>query len=250
MIPVTLASLLVLLLAAPARAGQTYDVSGVDSYSLGSAVPSARIVYAGTQHLSITVHGKERRYEATVQYTRTDDHGKASVRARFTQELNGKGYFDDLSDQDPDFLTILNQPFAVQLDRATLRGLQTLRGSVPFEATSPLGGAKLHGSLRHVAGGLVNGVPVIGVRFEAEGPMSGEVPKHPNAEITGKIRMDGTAYYAKPDALLLELDATLTIDGKLANGDNEVPVRITYHRVIRAVAQSITSERDRPRAGD
>ena len=56
------------------------------------------------------------------------------------QVLRADGTFEDRVDNDPDFLTILNQPFAVQLDGATLRDLRALHGRVPFSATSPLGG--------------------------------------------------------------------------------------------------------------
>jgi hypothetical protein len=221
-------------IASPVLADQVYNVTGADTYLLGSTSP-ARISYEGTQQLHISGSGKQRRYVATAQYTRSGDSGKSVVVARFTQQLGRDGSFDDLSDQDPDFLTILNQPFAVQLDPTTMRGLSGLRGSVPFRATSPFGGEQLQGSLRHVPAGRVNGTRVVGVLFHAEGPMSGAVPQHPDARIAGKIRMNGTAYYAIPDALLLELDATLTIDGTLTSGQQKVPVRIVYHRAIRAI---------------
>jgi hypothetical protein len=238
-------------IAAPARADQAYNVTGADTYLLGSTSP-ARISYDGTQQLRISGSGNLRRYVAVAQYTRSGDGGKAVVVARFTQQLTRNGSFDDLSDQDPDFLTILNQPFAVQLDPTTMRGLSGLHGSVPFQATSPFGGEQLEGSLRHVPGGKIEGTRVVGVLFSAEGPMSGAVPQHPNALIAGTIRMRGTAYYAVSDALLLELDATLTIDGTLTSSGQKVPVRIVYHRVIRAThdAPRAMLVRDPPRAGD
>jgi hypothetical protein len=254
---VLMAAICAAALAAPALADQAYNVSGADTYRVGST-PPARISYDGTQQLSISENGPERRYVAVAQYTRNSEGGKAVVVARFIQKLSRDGSFDDLSDQDPDFLTVLNQPFAVQLDPTTMRGLRTLRGSVPFRATSPFGGEQLRGSLRHVPAGDVAGTPVVGVLFRADGPMSGTVPEHPNDVIAGTIRMRGTAYYALSDALLLALDATLTIEGTLTNGTQKIPVRIVYHRTIRATRPSasskqatasnsrVTLERDRP----
>jgi len=46
--------------------------------------------------------------------------------------------------------------------------------------------------------------------------------------------MNGTAYYAEHAALLLALNATLTIEGTLRDKGADIPVRIIYHRVIKA----------------
>ena len=221
----------------PAVADQSYDVSGIDSYTIGASVPATQIGYTGTQHLTVVKNGSTVRYEAQARYTRTADSTKASARATFVQELVG-GAFQDRTDDDPDFLTILNQPFAVQLDATTLHDLRSLRGSVPFQATSPLGSSVLHGFLRPSAGGRVNGKRVVGVRFEADGPMSGPLPERNDTQIAGTIRMDGTAYYAVDSALLMGLDATLTITGKLVDRSNSVPVKIVYRRDIRATSTS------------
>lgn len=231
---VLLAALL-LATGAFARADQTYAVQGEDIYTIGTSLPPAHIVYSGTQRLSISPNAAGRRYVANATYTRHDDSGKATVHAHFVQQMTRDGDFEDRVDGDPDFLTILNQPFAIQLDSTTMRDLSHLRGSVPFEATSPLGGARLKGYLRHAASGKVQGILATGVHFTAVGPMTGSLPDHPNDSLTGTIRMDGTAYYSVHGALLVALDATLTIDGKLAaNNDTAVPVKIVYHRTIRA----------------
>ena len=215
-------------------ADQLYSVTGSDLYRIGSAVASTRIAYSGTQRLSIQRRGKTERYQADVTYTRSDASGPATLHADFVQELTASGAFRDRRNDDPDFLTVLNQPFAIELDATTLRDLAHLRGSVPFTATSPLGSSELHGFLRPGTSGLIDGRSVIGVRFEAKGPMSGGLPNHPATAIRGTIRMDGTAYYATHSALLLALDATLDITGKLQHGTDEIPVRITYKRAIRA----------------
>jgi hypothetical protein len=216
-----------------ALADQTYDVSGVDQYRIGTAVEPTHIAYTGAQRLTIDRSEGQTRYTADARYTRVDDSGKASVRARFVQALVS-GAFEDRSDDDPDFLTVLNQPFAIQLDANTMKDLSTLRTPVPFSATSPLGNSTLRGYLRPSAGGKICGHRVVGVRFTANGPMSGSLPDKLQASISGSINMDGIAYYAADTALLLGLDATLTIDGKLTDKQNQVPVKIVYRRTIRA----------------
>lgn len=159
------------------------------------------------------------------------------------------GSFEDRVDDDPDFLTILNQPFAVRLDAATLRDLRGLRGRVPFSATSPLGAqAVLKGFLRPAPGGPIAGRQTVAVRFEADGAMSGPLPGYAETLIAGTMRMQGTAYYAADSAMLLALDVALTLDARLAQGRPAVavPVRILYRRVIRAVAK--TPPRTQPAA--
>jgi hypothetical protein len=215
-----------------ARADQRYSVVGDDQYSVGAGADRTDIAYMGSEVLVVEHAGKTRRYIATVNYTRSDDAGKAILHARFVQEMEPDGSFVDKQDDDPDFLTVLNQPFAVQLDPTTLGDLQRLHGSVPFRAVSPLGGAQLRGYLRSAPAGLVGGKLAIGVRFQADGPMDGTLPDHPGAVLAGTMHIDGTAYYAAHGALLVSLDATLTIDGSLRSDRAAVPVTITYRRAI------------------
>ncbi len=222
------------LLAAVPVARRDYVMHGDDAYRIGADLPTTHITYEGHQHLTIAHDGTTERFVAAASYSRTDENGTAHVHARFVQEMLHDGSFEDRDDEDPDFLTILNQPFAVQLDPTTMKDLRALHAPVPFEATSPLGGARLHGYLRPAPGGKVDGTPVVGVRFAADGPMTGTLPERPDAHLDGTIRMNGTAYYATSSALLLALDATLTIDGRLASEGAAVPVRIVYQRTIRA----------------
>jgi hypothetical protein len=217
-----------------ALADQRYGVAGEDTYRIGRVLNETHITYHGIEHLGIATDSQGKRYVADVAYTRVDDTGKASVHGKFEQELLHDGSFEDRRDEDPDFLTILNQPFAVQLDLTTLRDLERMQGTVPFAAASPLGGSRLVGSLRAAPPGKIDGRMVVGVRFKADGPMTGTLPQHPDALLSGTMHMDGTAFYAEQGALLLALDATLTIDGQLQSGKDSVPVKITYHRLIRA----------------
>lgn len=224
---------LVLATMRPACADQTYDVAGIDQYRVGTTAEMTHIAYAGAQRLTIDRNGSQTRFTADVRYTRVDESGKASVRGRFVQALKG-GSFEDQSDDDPDFLTILNQPFAVQLDATTMRDLRGMHAKIPFSASSPLGGSTLKGFLRPSPAAKINGRKCVGVRFTANGPMAGEIPDKTLTSINGTINMDGTAFYAADTALLLGLDATLTITGNITDKDKKVPVTIVYRRTIRA----------------
>jgi hypothetical protein len=231
-----------LVTASVALGDQQYAMNGEDVYRVGSGGSISRVLYSGTQRLSVERQGKQATYDAQARYERSAGDAKAGVNARFVQELMPNGSFEDRIDEDPDFLTILNQPFAVQLDAATMRDLRGLRKPVPFDATSPLGGeAVLRGFLRPGTRGEINGRPAIAVRFEAEGPMSGPLPDHSDTTMTGRMHMDGSAYYSLDDAMLLALDATLTIDAQLRNGQQTEPVRIVYRRFIRASAATPTA---------
>ena len=224
--------------ALPARADQQYDVRGEDVYHVGAAGVVSRVEYAGQQRLTVERLDGHTRYDAQARYARSGADGNSHGDARFVQELRPDGSFVDNLDDDPDFLTILNQPFAVQLDGGTIRDLRNLHGPVPFSATSPLGGqAVLRGYLRPATGGAVDGRPAVAVRFEADGPMSAPMPSRVDATMSGHMRMDGTAYYSTGDAVLLALDATLTIVAQLHDGHETVPVRIVYRRYIRATGR-------------
>jgi hypothetical protein len=219
---------------------------GEDVYRIASSATVSRVSYAGTEHLSVTHEGRSLRFEAQARYTRTASDGKTSAEASFVQVLRPSGAFEDRVDDDPDFLTILNQPFAARLDAATLLDVRELRKPVPFAATSPLGASTvLRGFLRPGVNGPIEGRPTVAVRFEAAGPMNGSLPGHADASVAGKMRMDGTAYYALDTALLLALDVTLTIEARLSERRPavSVPVRITYRRLIRASQRSTEARR-------
>jgi hypothetical protein len=216
-------------------ADEHYDVMGQDIYRIGQPATISRVVYDGSQTLTVQRQGNATRFDAQARYRRVDATGNSEVVARFVQDLSTSGTFRDRLDDDPDFLTVLNQPFAVQLDAVTMRDLHHLHAPVPFDATSPLGSnAVLRGFLQPGTAGEIGGRPAVAVHFRAEGPMSGLLPGASHATMSGRMRMDGTAYYAVDDAMLLALDATLTIAAKLEESAQTIPVEITYRRYIRA----------------
>src|SRR5438270_5574372 len=218
-----------------ADADQRYVVSGNDSYQVGRSDLRTSITYNGTQQLSVSHSGSQTRFKAQVKYTREDQAGKVPAHATFVQDMSPSGELRDRTDLDPDYLTVLNQPFAIQLDTPTLHDLQRLRGRVPFDFPSPITGGTLHGYLQRSAYGSVSGHRAIGVKFDADGPMSGPLPDHTSVSIEGKMRMRGTAYYALTGSpILLALDETLTINGNLRGRDDTTPVTIVYKRAIKA----------------
>ncbi len=232
-----------LSVAGTASADVRYATSGEDLYRIQAAGTFSKVTYAGTERLDVQPQGKAWRFEARARYTRDGPDGKEHAQARFVQLLAPDGTFEDRVDDDPDFLTILNQPFAVKLDAPTLHDLRVLHGAVPFSATSPLGAqAVLRGYLRPATGGPIDGRPCVAVRFEADGAMTGPLPGYAEMLVSGTMRMDGTAYYALDDAMLLGLNVALTLDARLAEGRPavSVPVRIVYRRAIRATASAKT----------
>ncbi|HEY1655468.1 MAG TPA: hypothetical protein VGF86_10165 [Candidatus Tumulicola sp.] len=221
----------------PAAADQQYDVRGEDVYRVGASAPPSRVAYSGAQRLLVERDGHSTQYEAEATYTRDSDGVKRQVDAHFVQELLPNGSFEDRVDDDPDFLTVLNQPFAVRLDATTLRDLRGLHSRVPFDASSPVGGqAVLRGFLRPAKGGKIHGRATVAVAFEADGPMTAPMPSHTSATMSGRMRMDGTAYYSLDDAMLQALEVRLTIVAQLHDGTTVAPVRIVYRRFIRAAA--------------
>jgi len=219
-----------------ARADQMYRVSGSDMYQIGGRDVRSEIAYRGMQRLSVRSAGKARKYIARAEYLRNDQGTHVRVKASFETTILPSGEQRDGQNDDPDYLTVLNQPFAVALDSETMHDLATLVGSIPFDFPSPMTGAPLHGTLRHLGDAMFNGEPVLGVAFDASGPLHGTLPDHPDLVLAGRIRMNGTAYYTRSaNALLLDLDATLTISGTVVDHARRDPVDIVYKRTIKAL---------------
>ena len=222
-------------LAVPAIADQRYVVSGNDRYQLGQADLQTSISYSGTQTLSVRRDGAQTRFTAQAHYTRSDASGKVPAQATFVQVMTPQGELHDSADLDPDYLTVLNQPFAIELDSATRHDLLRLRGRLPFSFPAPMTGGMLRGYLQRGSIGRVSSRPALAVAFDATGPMSGPLPDHAGMTIAGTMRMRGTAYYAlRGESLLLALSETLTISGMLHNRGETSPVTIVYSRSIKA----------------
>lgn len=223
------------MLAVPAAADQRYLVSGNDSYQIGQGDLRTSIGYSGVQTLIIARENGSTRFTAQARYTRADDAGSVTARATFVQEMTPQGELQDKTNLDPDYLTVLNQPFAIELDRSTLHDLLHLSGRVPFVFPAPMTGGTLRGYLERGTTGRVNGRPSLAAAFDASGPMVGPLPDHAEMSIVGTMRMSGTAYYAlRGDPLLLALTESLTISGTLQDHGQSSPVKIVYKRSIKA----------------
>lgn len=220
--------------ASAALADQTYAVDGSDTFRAGGGEIRSQTVYHGMQRLAVARSGATTIYTARVEYDKTGDGGKQHQRASFTSTVLPSGAQKDGPGTDPDYLTVLNQPFAVQLDAPTMRDLAHLRRPVPFAFPSPMTGAPLRGTLRRLPDALVGGNRAMGIAFEATGPLNGTLPDRPAMALAGTITMKGTAYYDYATALLTALDATLTIDGNLNDDARRSPVSIIYSRTIRS----------------
>ncbi len=220
--------------ASSAAADQAYTVTGKDSFSIGAGEIHSEVTYAGTQTLALSRHGKTTRYAAHVAYTRSDGTASTGATGDYVADVLPSGDTLDSADHDPDYLTVLNQPFAARLDRQTLADLRRLKGPLPFDFPSPFTGSSLHGYLRHLGNGLIGPRRAIGVKFEAAGPMKGALPDRPGLTLAGTIAMRGSAYYDAADAILLTLDTTVTIVGTVSNRSSNDPVTIVYERKIHA----------------
>jgi hypothetical protein len=225
-------------IAARADASQSYVVAGSDSFSIGENDITSEVSYAGTQSLTIEHRGPATRYRAHVTYSRSDGNASTDATSDYVADVLPSGQTLATADHDPDYLTVLNQPFSARLDRATLDDLRSLRGSVPFDFPSPFSGASLHGYLAHVPSGMLGPSRSIGVTFEAAGPMRGSLPDRPGLLLRGTIAMRGTAYYDLRSALLRSLDTTVVISGIVSNRADKDRVTITFRRNLRAKERS------------
>ncbi|HEY0383698.1 MAG TPA: hypothetical protein VGC72_16015 [Candidatus Elarobacter sp.] len=224
--------------AVAAFADQAYAVEGRDVFRLGNGDSQSTTSYHGVQHLTVSRRANgATTYVARVEYDKNGDGGRQHQRASFTSTLLPSGQQKDGPSSDPDYLTVLNQPFAVQLDAATMRDLGHVTRPVPFDFPSPMTAAKLRGTLRRLPDALVGGARAMGIAFEAKGPLHGALPDRPAMALAGTITMKGTAYYDYATALLVALDATLAIDGNLDDSARRAPVSIVYARSIRSAAR-------------
>lgn len=233
----------VFAIALPARADQRYALSGSDRYRIGSSNLQSDISYSGTQQLTIRRSGAQTHFRAVATFVRSDETGRIPGRAAFEQILTSAGELQDKSNGDPDYLTVLNQPFAIELDAQTMHDLSHLQGRLPFDFPAPVMGGTLHGFLRRGTSARVADRPALSVDFDASGPMAGPLPDRAAMTMSGTMRMRGTAYYATAgDPILLALTETLTISGTLKNGSHSSPVTITYDRTIKAQPSQPRSE--------
>ncbi|MGH7728832.1 MAG: hypothetical protein ACREM2_08585 [Vulcanimicrobiaceae bacterium] len=218
-----------------ALADQRYAVAGTDRFTVGSGALVSAITYRGTETLSVQPHGSMTRFSVLAAYERSDGTATTPGHCSFVADILPDGTVVDSADHDPDYLTVLNQPFSVSLDRRTLDDLARLDAPIPFDFPAPMAGATLHGELESVGSARLAGQRVVGVRFDAHGPLRGALPDRPATELSGTIEMQGTAYYDRSSSLLASLEATVTIVGDVIDRAQREPITIVYRRALRAV---------------
>jgi hypothetical protein len=216
-------------------AEQAYTVDGSDVFRIGGGDVASQVLYHGTEQLTIARDADGTHYTARVEYDKNGDAGKQREGATFSSTLLPSGEQRDGPANDPNYLTVLNQPFAVQLDPPTMRDLAHVKRPVPFDFPSPMTGAPLRGTLRRLPDAMIGTRRVMGIAFEAKGPLHGALPDRPSMALAGGITMKGTAYYAYDTSLLLALDATLAIDGTIDASAQRTPVSIVYARSIHSL---------------
>jgi hypothetical protein len=216
-------------------APRRYTLDGTDSFAIAGHSLHSTITYHGDEALSSRAVAGGVRFNVDVTYDEDDGAARGHHRATYALTMAPDGTVSEPVDADPDYLTLLNQPFSVQLDEPTLRDLHALTHAVPFDFPSPMTGAPLHGTLRRLPDVTVGGVNALGIAFTARGPVAGSLPDRPGMALRGTIAMNGTAYYAYHGALLVALEATLAIRGDVASRAGSNAVTITYRRAIRAV---------------
>ena len=215
-------------------ADETYKVWGSDRFQTPTGELRGEIAYSGRQSLSIRRGLRVTIYHSRAEYDRVEAGAHARTVATFASEATPDGEVRDLEANDPDFVTVLNQPFNVELDRQTLLDLDAVAEPIPFRFPSPLDGTSLEGTLQREDRAQA-GAGIVGVIFHAAGPMRSRVGDRSLAALDGRIAVDGTARYFKTSGLLGELEAKITISGRLASSEATGVIAV-YKRSIRREA--------------
>jgi hypothetical protein len=218
--------------AVPASAGDRYSIQGLDSFTVGSDDQRGDIAYAGRETLVRERRGGVTRFTARARFERIDQGAKSMQTAVFVEDILADGSSRDVGSGDPDFLTILNQPFSVLLDRETMQALRSLKGAVPFDFPAPMVGASVRGRLKHAIDGRISGREAVGISFEAQGPMNGRLPGRA-VQLSGTLKLQSRAYYDALSAMLLSMEMRLEIAGHIVGDADPQPVKIVYWRAIR-----------------
>lgn len=219
-------------------ADETYKVWGSDRFQTPTGEVHGEIAYAGRQSLSIRRERSVTIYRSRAEYDRSERGAPAREHAvaTFASAATPDGEVRDLEANDPDFVTVLNQPFNVELDRQTLADLDAVAEAIPFRFPSPLDGTSLEGTLQR-EGRAQSGPGIVGVIFHAAGPMRSRVGDRSLAALDGRIAVDGTARYFKASGLLRDLDAKITISGRLTSSEATGVIAV-YNRSLRREAPS------------
>jgi hypothetical protein len=221
-----------------ASAAEDYHVMGRDELAiLGTSVES-HTTYNGTGRLVVTVLPHDvRQYSAETHFSveNPDGAGTATASAQLTVVSADDQRISAAND--PAYLTVITQPFAVALDVKTLQDLTSLRTPVPFHFLSGMTGGDLHGLLEYRGSSKIDGFETASITFDAAGPFASTLPGEPKVPLAGQIHMTGHAFYRKSDALLMKLATTLVSTGTVGGGPEALHVRVTYERELTHMAR-------------
>lgn len=231
-----------ILSARPASAELIFHLSGYDRLNVSDSNIRSFVSYDGVENVRIAhTRGEMPRMRIDAQYRVDDGKTVTAATAHAGGVITADGGGDPPVAQDPAYLTLLTQPFAIVLDPQTLLDVDHLLTPLPFQSNSPLTGSQLHGTLTKGKPGTVAGFPVAVLQFRAEGPIHGSLPYNESVRLAGTVHMDGIACYRRADGLLLSLVTIVHVAGRVGDTGSGAPIEFTYQRSIRAVGQARAS---------
>lgn len=224
-------------LVSSAATNDRYIIAGTDRLRVG--VEQVCVDYEGEGRLSLNSGDDGQTLTAATDYWRRDATGTHIVHASFVQETAPSfgDEFLDANGRDPDYMTILSQPLAIELGSSELQALAQLSKRVRLEFPSRIGDGNLSGFLEHIRSRSVNSL--IGLRFVARGPMRAPVPKRPAATMVGIVTLAGAGYYSSENGRLVAIYTTMTFDGSFRNRGHAIPVHVTYERQIETAMSAV-----------
>lgn len=199
----------VMPVAAAADARPVYVMTGQDTYQIGAFRRAIR--FGGEERVRVVKRGTETTLAS------------------------------DKSENDPDTLSVANQPLPAVLRNDEVRALNALAGRTALDLPSSFTETSLAGFLEPVTPRATG--DLIGLRFMATAESSGPLPNYPNVVVDGVLTMQGTAYYARSSGVLERIESRLTFDGHIRGEDATVPVHVSYERNIHVVAPTIALRR-------
>jgi hypothetical protein len=223
--------------ASTASPDENYRVAGQDTLEILDTSVVSRTSYNGVDRLIISALPREGRRFAAESHFRVVSEGIARDASAHAELLMNSSNVQHLSAaDDPAYLTVLTQPFAVALDSKTLHDLTSLRRPVPFHFMSGMTGGSLHGLLKYRGLAKVDGFETVSITFDAEGALTsgsrGLLPAEPGVAFSGEVSTVGQAFYRSSDALLMKLVTKIVTIGSVGAGQTPLRMRVTYEREL------------------
>jgi|SRR5579875_387609 len=204
-----------------ASSSVAYALRGSDNYRIGNQ--RVTVTYDGRESVAPHAESSGRGYFVTIDYV-TNHREKRSMRRA----------------DDPNKLSVLNQPLPYEISARQLRAITTLSNRFPFDFHLSDGAGALSGYLEPAPKSPRS--DVVGIAFAAKGPMQGPLPGTSHSAVSGELMLSGTAYYFTHSRRLVVIDDTITFDGYVGDARN-MPVHISYKRKIYALPPVVVGKR-------